>query len=333
MVADSRRDDRGQLLLVGGISIALVIVGGVVLLNGMMFTNTIGSHGNQDAVSEAERTIGTMESDLQDLTSRVRADVSPENFESALRENITAYTRQYTNLNYDNGIVYVDATLNETLTDDSLVVSQNASAGPPTVPTGGGSDVPSFEDNTGTDDWDLARNASEVRRFNVTLQKYPGINPGGATNTDAEFTVLVSENESSDFWAVRFNQTGGGVRQLTIWNSSGRQRTITEGSVLPPTGDVPVDIRGGTVNGNDVPQLVFTDELDAPYDVRYENAGPNAFRGGGTYRLATNSSYQPGTESDTHPNVADSLDSVAVNLTYQRPELRYERTVRLNGTG
>jgi hypothetical protein len=349
MVADRHRDDRGQLLLVGGISIALVIVGGVILLNGMMFTNTIGSHGNQDAVSEAERTVETMENDLRRLTDRVRADTGIGEFRGAIERNLTVYTRQYTNLSFDNDIVYTDAELNDTESDSGTFLNQTADADDCDEQFTAGTRLPTFEyytDSGNCKDLTVGE-ISTLEQFNLTVRR---LACQRGRPTDTNLTVHVNDSDDpTEYWNVRLaavrtdggscnsagNAAGDVTRYMEIYNSSdGLVASYSDSEPwFPESGRIRMDLRAGTVEGQSVPELDYTEHVSGPYDIKIRNrdGGGGTEPALGTYRLWSDGS--PPSDLGSQPSSRTALTTLAVDITYQRPELRYERTIKLNGTG
>ncbi|AGB15908.1 hypothetical protein Halru_1294 [Halovivax ruber XH-70] len=61
MVIDRPTSDRGQLVLIGAISLAFILLGVVIVFNSVQYTETIDSGGANDDISE----IRTIESEIQ----------------------------------------------------------------------------------------------------------------------------------------------------------------------------------------------------------------------------------------------------------------------------
>ncbi|ELZ13599.1 hypothetical protein C479_02101 [Halovivax asiaticus JCM 14624] len=61
MVIDRPTSDRGQLVLIGAISLAFILLGVVIVFNSVQYTETIDSGGASDDISE----IRTIESEIQ----------------------------------------------------------------------------------------------------------------------------------------------------------------------------------------------------------------------------------------------------------------------------
>jgi hypothetical protein len=312
MVSSDWRGERGQLLLVGGIVLGVVVLGSVVLLNDMKFNDTIGSQGNQQALNDAERTRETLRTDLRELAVRVRAETDHANFADAVEENVTRYGRYYSNMTFEDGIVYVNVTFSESASRDGRLLEQTT-------------DGRFWFD--ASENWTAATDAYFLSPFEVGVEQFPDTTAPHDPNT----TVRVTGAEGN-VWELRINRSstdpvdGPAVVAVADGRRVGVERTGP---------GVVVDVDEGTINGTDEPGFAFRRYVTPPYTAEFENNpnGPgNAFgkHARGTYRIGTDSRYW----SESHPDV-DVLPAArpAVNVTYQRPELKYDTTIYLNSTG
>lgn len=348
-------DDRGQLLLVGGIAIALVVLGGVVLLNGMLFTDNIGARDNADAMKDAQRTLNMMEGDLRQLTERVREETTLGNFESAIEDNLTTYRQHYTNLSFDSGVVYTDIELNSTAAENGVYL-QRSGSNDPSEPCNeqfggpmGSTQLPTFEydpTNNGDPCQDLYVEGSEsIKQFNFTIRRFPCQPDGGSTDTN--LTVHINSSDGSAYWNVRFvsiytgpgscnadgNSPGDAIRYVEIYNSSEGHITSYDDTEpwFPDAGPMEVDIHDGTIEGQPIPALDSWESVDKPFEIKLQNHGGEtggAEKALGTYGLWTDGT--PPTDIDS-PTPDRPLTILAVDIVYQRPELRYNRTIVLDG--
>jgi hypothetical protein len=344
-------DDRAQLLLVGGVALALVIVGTVVLLNGMRFQDTIGSKGNEQALQDALRTEGMIQSDLGNLADEIRADAGLVNYGDQMARNVSTYGGYYSNLTFNDGIVYVNVSLNRSASGEGRLIQQRPSAiGTP----------PDFRDTNNNDVWTVADEATAIRPFNMTIREFPcQDDPSGPpiSTVVTNFTISVnnSDNPNSDYWAVRLNsfRKGGACpaapavgehkRFITVYDETGKIAQFEDGvqSWFPEadrqgTAPIAYDVREGEINGTEINDLEFAQGVDRPWTVEFETetvplGAPRP--GGGWYRIATNSEV-PGTNapSEVDPSINGILAEPAVDIVYQRPELRYNATIYLNGS-
>ena len=306
MVTETGRD-RGQLLLVGGIILGIVILGSVVLLNDMKFNDTIGSQGNQQALEDATRATEAIEQDLTGLRERVRDGTSRSNFDDAFAENVSVYSNTYSNMSFEDGIVYVDVTYSEAASVDGRLLVQSST------------DTFEFDGNK---DWTMADDATLLSPFNITVADFD--NPGMGVSASTTFEVTGDEGRT---WEMKVN------RSRAYASRTPALYTYVDGSVEEnvSAGDgVEVDLVDGTINGSRTDGFAFSEYVSSPYTVTVDNEGPSGQLPRGTYRLGTDSTVR----NPSEPNVEDYEAVIpAVNVTYQRPELQYETTIYLNATG
>ncbi|WP_335999247.1 DUF7261 family protein [Halorientalis halophila] len=321
MVTPIDADDRGQLLLVGSVAIALVIVGVVVMVNGMMFDDSIGARDNDDALADAERTIGMIESDLNALAREVRMDTrdGSGDFAPALRRNISLYSRHHTNLTFDNGIVYTNVTFDgaESINGTTIWQTQSTNQGACdrstpyprfTLETGG-----SCEANP-----TIVEDADAVTDFQLTVE-----NPG--TGASPETSIVV--DNGAETWRLRMDTQPNGSVVVHEESPGGTSRV----GVFDPSFDLELQDSGRlTVGGSE--SVVFAEGVDPQYDIGFENTvsgGGTALTG--TYTISTDGDPSAGIGSQ--PETLNTVVSPAIEIYYQRQEVTYDRTILLNESG
>lgn len=328
MVSTRPSDDRGQLLLVGAIAIALVILGTVVMLNGMKFTDTVGSKGNDEAFTDASRTVEMIETDLARLSSRVRNDTSLTTFESALKENVTQYTRTYSNMSIGQGSVYIDVSLDTSCSSCQYRLLENTSQG----------DFTGGRQNT-----TVGRDMASIPEFNLTIadDEFPG-NP--ASPVDASFWIAV-RNETGATWRMRLNATRTGTpptdtRYITTYNDSGVIASYSSASDPWFENDEDVEIRllDGCVDANGgagftcLDGLAFANGVEGPYTISFNNTfstpggnpAPPGQNAEGTFRMVA--------DGEGPADSRIGLDTPVFTLVYERPEVQYQNTISINGS-
>lgn len=325
-------DDRGQLLLVGAFIIALVVVGTVVYLNGLNFNDSIGSQGNEQSLNDAQRTKGMVTESLIGLTERVRADVRAgggglEEYERELRENISDFARYYSRLKFNDGVTYVNVSLNssETASLYGGIITQRLAGGPPNR-------APAFINGNGRpgeNDWEVARDVNTVTALNVTLKEFPC--PTG------NLSYVVEEVESGDTWewraATGVNNCGVPDRNRTVETYlNGVKQNVTYEDPGPNqnaelAGRTDLDIFEGTVNGTT--EWQFAKGLEPPYNISVQTTSSPGNAARGSFRIETDSEYRPPTDDELDSD--DAIAVPAVDIRYVAPELVYNSTVLLTG--
>jgi hypothetical protein len=148
MVSDSR--ERAQLLLIGAITLAFIILGIVVVFNGALYTETLSSGGstqsagNADTVEyEVEQGVGCMLTELED-------DLSGGLTQNQVEENVSEFSQAYqnttakstptaVNVSVDStdltSLVINDVTVTITYRSNSLSYEQEKTIAPEDCPT------------------------------------------------------------------------------------------------------------------------------------------------------------------------------------------------------
>ena len=95
---DRRAHDRGQLLLIGAITVAFIILGLVVIFNGVLFTETLSTGTSSQSGSDAQTTeteirhgIGCLIEEVEEPEDDLEDEVNNEF--SRLYQNSTAESR------------------------------------------------------------------------------------------------------------------------------------------------------------------------------------------------------------------------------------------------
>ncbi|RXK49471.1 DUF7261 family protein [Halorientalis pallida] len=333
-------DERGQLLLVGAATIALVIVGSVILLNGLKFTDTVGTEGNFDSTDEAQRTAEMVRQDLSKMADRVRSKTGLTGFETAMRQSISIYSNRLSNMTFADSATYVNVSLDVSASRGGPLVTQNLTS------------TPSSDEDFRNPGWgslqtyEVARGASTVGPFNFTVTQFPC--DRNTSPPDTNFTVTVENTSSGNVWQMRLTRdTDGaacpsvqGTRYIEVYDESGTKLqswSSDSQSWFPGVGDGPVtiDLINETISDKTVP-LDFAEGVDPEYLITFDNnfgGGPDTF-GEGSYWVGSDGSFPtPGDDgSGNPPNVRTQIQRPAFEFVYERPGVRYNTTM-LEGGG
>ncbi len=95
MVADGR--DRGQLILVGAIAIAFIVLGVVVVFNGVLYTQAISSGDSVESVTNAQTTELEVQRGVCGVLERLNEDdtVNATAHEVRYHDNVEAFSDTY----------------------------------------------------------------------------------------------------------------------------------------------------------------------------------------------------------------------------------------------
>jgi hypothetical protein len=286
-------DDRGQLLLIGGMAVAIVVFSTILFAHSLAVTDGITTTGSADTIERSADREASVERDLERLAAETRGD-DVDGFEGRYDRALRNYTRTHNRVVANSGGPYLDATLNESASLGTEVNQTTISRF--TRPGGTGSNV----------DWDIARSVDRVVVFNLTVTSIPGVG--------REFIVRV-EGDSGDTWEMVVTEPGN--KEVAVTPPSGSTTTCSG------SGDADVDLLDGTCDIGGTPGGFpsFTATLDAPYTVSIEKGN----RARGTYRFAAVGDF-PGTSYDSGDTASYPVVP-AVDTTYDTPAASYNRTV------
>ncbi|MCG1002692.1 MULTISPECIES: hypothetical protein [Halobacterium] len=289
--------DRGQLLLVAGLGLALAFVVLALVLNAVVFTENLATrnHGETDDVVGHERAVEGAVGGLL-VQANTYNDTNASTLRAALDDGVATWDANASLLTASGGTVTAAAVAD---VENGTRVAQ--------------SNERNFSNATGAGDWVAARGVGETRRFEAV------VTPTGGD----PLTVNVSDGAAS--WRVEVADEGTDTNVTAFLNGT-LVATHTE-----PAETVAVDITDGTVNGTRVANWTFAENVSAPYDVRVAN-GENAE---GRYGFVVDvPNAEDSVPSDTYasrdsglPAVAPALYSATVNVTVRDDRVTYETNV------
>jgi|GEM_PF-1955699 len=301
---DSDRS-RGQLLLVTGFALAVIIVALVLLLNTAIYSQNLATRGTDVGADEALSYRNTVESNLWPaVETTAHNDVensSRSNVEANVTERIDRLAATASRPHRSRGasadveiVGFTDGTrLRQTDADRSLT------------------------DTSDTANWTMVSATDDVRRFELNTT-------GGLETTDDP------RNES-----FRIDVTGSGGDRWSVYvyeNQSASEPRIAVRNATDPdpddvcrdatTGPPRLNLMAGTVNGVDCDALSFAENVSPPYeiDVGYGN------RTEGTYDAIVQGTLVPGSNFNTSSNSPYTVPvvyDVQTRITYRSASLDY----------
>lgn len=283
--------ERGQLLLVGAILIATVVLSSVVLLNSVHDSPTVQTAQDTRSVAAVDRTVGELTSDLDRLFVATTANTTTP----GPYANASDFTRLVA--------TYERARLNLSTTDRATALNVTVNATDSATGTVAIAETPTEIDDTG---YNLT-NATDIPRLSVNASEFngDGLNVTVA-NATADRTITLTESGASG--AV--NCSNGGA------DSSFVRVEFTDGV--------------GTVQTNDTTctRESFGTELTGPLNVTIESTSNNvtatfAITGTGSAVSAD----APTTPSNVVVNPTIELRYVTPEVTYERTFRLYDREV------
>lgn len=301
-------DDRAQLVLVGAIAIAIVLIAMTTVLNSAVFTENV-ARGNSVEVSgdveEFDReTVRNVRSLVIRVTHRTEYTTAGGNGEDDLkadvRENVSDYSRILTESYADTGSVFVNVTHEDTTIGQRLLQDQDDD----------------FARNDGQPTWTPIDDPFQLGWFvvNVDIENTSQSSPVYLELTDAagsELNVSMRRTVDGDL-AVHSEIDGGSVSDVTC---------------DPRNGRVLVDVLEGTTYTGDC-TFNSTEHLEPTYSEFRIVHGDNAQ---GKYDFVVNRSDggsingAPSCDSVEEPCRSIAVWSVNLTTHYQTGAVGYEK--------
>ncbi|WP_280585545.1 hypothetical protein [Halorubrum sp. Boch-26] len=311
--ADRSRDgrrfrdaDRGQLLLISGLVVAVSLVALVVLLNASIYSENVATRGVEAADGEAleVRAAAVEETGkLIDGTNRNR----PGDHDAA----VTAV---------ENGTADLDAYLARAYADRGGVT--NVSLVPSSIRRGSYVTGSLTANGTGDSNATLAAGAARTRGFVVE------VDPDSLASTDAA-------GAASGAFRIEFGDTTNETREVYVYeNATDGDVTVAVGEngsdptvvCSTPSGDrVGVDLTGERVGDERCPGLwaASAGELAGPHDVSMERT--DAANGTAVLTALPDSGDAVGSDHSATPAVYDT----EIDFSYRTAELRFDTAIRV----
>jgi len=314
MVSDRVRrtasDDRGQLLLVGAVVLAIAIVSLVVILNTVLYTQNVTNRAALDSTADAAEIERTVVGEVPALVERANRNATYGS-ETAAADAVDRTLARY-------GALVGTAVTNRRPASVGVAV-----AGDPSVALVVAHDnvTRNFTDRDRDPEWTVVDGAS-VQRYRLR------IDADSLASTDADaFRMTVGPD--GDDWTMRVHRNGSDRVDVDRVDGGGSTCTVS-----PDDGTVELDVENGTADvdadrdsvGVDC-TFAFAPGVDPPYRLGYANA-TNAT---GTYRLVLDGTSATAGDVDTSapwesPYRSYAVDALAVTVTYATPELDYRTT-------
>lgn len=354
MVSDRR--DRGQVLLVGGIAIAVVILGTMVVLNGLKFTDTLGAQTNSDELRQTERTQRMVVAHTATLSDRVQNETTLLGFAPAVRENVSTFSRHYSAFTFSDSDVAVNVTYNETASAGTgTYLAQNYTTPPfPSSPPPTSKyvfDGPPGGAYANDNNWTVATDVTRHGPFNITFDEFPGSGATGSPPSTYRDEFQVNATNGTHWWQFRVAEVSSGTWKLQVKkpgedtptdiDPTGAAGSLTES----PGGDTPVwvDLSEGCYGtASSTKQcsedLILGNGLDGPYTIEFSNIeAVSNDRAEGTYKIATDSTRRPSSipcSAGPTSNPCNNPIPANVNLDVRivQPSVSYQRSIWLNRT-
>lgn len=299
-----KNDDRSQLILIAAILIATTILGSVILLNTLHSDADITAHKDSQSVKQTERVTSEVTDNLRTLffafdsvseAGEPLPYISNSN-PSLFEENVTKYSRNYTELSTLSGTGVLDVTYDDSASISGAVFRQN----------GSGNEFP----NSASPPIDVDA-STPYMYFNISASSV----------TDSSSVDFEVEQGSG----IALDKKSGGALEVT----EGSSNIICQWgpSDLPDTIQIEVTNGTGEVRGDGT--ACGEIEIDDTTPITFENPGDAT----GQYIISVDSTNSVGA-SINDPDYRAAFTGIVdpmFDFTYEDPSLRFSVDIRLFG--
>lgn len=300
---------RGQLILLTGLSLAVVMVAFVFLLNTAIATQHLATQGLADDGTDTLSYRNGMADGAGDLIEAENA--ARYGTQADVEANVTAGLDRVDTLTREHTLRQGTWTEATTVRVDSggRLAQTDANR--------------NFTSASGATTWTLATDTYGVRAFTVDAS---GDLLGTLDPEANSFNVSVVGGGSNRWSLYIYEDALTGNAKLAVKN--GTEGTLSTDVCSP--GQAPtIDLTAGTVDGEPCTAIQFAKGVSAPYDVIYTNGDS----GNGTYALTVNTtvgtvqSANFGTGSG--PSEWPAVYAAVLDLEYESDTLTYRERVRI----
>lgn len=306
-------EDRAQLILITGLTLAVILVAVVLILNTVIYTENLATRGVDAGGGEA---IDFRDGAVEDVTEIMYREHRNESGGNDVRPefdaSVDAYASATADLRARDGVI-ADVAVRDTV--NGFFIAQDG-------PDGGG--VREMTSDSGDANWTVAGDVDRTRDYRMTVD---------SASLDGSDSFTVVANRSNETWTMSLSNDADDAIDVTVTNGTD---TVSETFNHDAGENVTIDVTGGTVDGEPFPALVWAEnvqtETGGEYDVRYEHGDAAA----GTYHLVVEpdgSTASLDTEASedrsSEPYVVKGVYSAEVEVYHRTPELEYGDVVRV----
>jgi len=294
---DERRgDERGQLILIAGIGIAVALVALALVLNSLVFTQYLATKPTADG-SDAIAYEHTVGDGVRGLVSEANYREYGPGVDAVVRKGVTGNWSTSLTKQYGAYGTLVNASVRDIETGTSIHQD----------------DARRFTNADGSGNWTPIGDANGVRGFRLKITN------ASEASADHPLRVNVSITEHGTT-PVEIYDDGTRVVLNDTTND-----TVSDSFLTPAT----INFSNGSVNGRETGQLTFYDGPNVT-DVTITNgdrAVGKYVAVANTSTLETPSNYQ--SPPDRSPYAVDAVYAATLHATYVAPDVTYETGLRV----
>ena len=313
--------ERGQILVIMGLLVAVMLVALALVLNSAIFTENLSTRETADSEEPSAYAVDA-ESTVADVYDRTNANDTRKAVyaNASFNESFETWVDSRSDTAAENGALFeADWTA---YVGWRLEQTENRSFTP--------------DDDDGATEWALSNgtNVRNVSTFEMNVSRddlYDGVGNFSKLKDNA-FRVNVSDG--TDNWKLYVFRDSGNSR-IVVYKGDptvpDNLEDLLSDSCTAPTDRATIDFQAPELDDGDCDALSFDDDLEGNVSVRYENVqdGSGTERVNGTYTLVVNGSDAVATNDTYHPdkfNVSGKTTPTATAVVYAvRYDTRYQR--------
>lgn len=295
MAVVTRSRDRGQLILVAGLTVAVILVMLVLLLNTVIYTENLATRGIDSEAGDAIEYRATVVGSVEELIERENEHYDEGHPpEVGVKVGIEEVDRMLSERHLERGTI-AEVRSSQTQTDvSSPRIWQNESS--------------TLTANGGESDWTVVTTVTDTGLFVLTVDSIDAWVNGG---DNERLRIVVDDPETESSWILKINASDSAAYEVIVNDSE---------PLSYQTDSLEIDLVSGTINENP--------EFSPPPE-----SGTIGFRNGdtttGTFELhATGTAsesdlteYDGGSGGD--PYYTYPVASVDLRIHYETSELRF----------
>jgi|GEM_PF-3949703 len=317
------QSERGQLILAGAVSFALILIAIALVFSTTLFTASVGSSGTVETVADGTGTEQSVEHTTEGLLERVnqqndwllthdrtfldRSESSATELENRFDDNLSAYGRQLAASKAETGPTYVNVSRQSF--NRGVRIKQDSFSSVPAV---------AFVNERKLDEFVMivdVESSTDTAPLEIEISESNG----------GDSTYVRMEKNGDQLWIDSADSTGD------LDMTAPECRIDADDAVVSGTNTVYVDLSNNFAAGNPYdpsdrqacPEQ-FSDSLDAPYDVAVTNTG--SLNTAYEYTVNESGFSLPGTASST-----DILWSTDVGIVYETSAVLRESETEVSG--
>ncbi|WP_306055571.1 DUF7261 family protein [Natronococcus wangiae] len=313
---DRDQSDRGQLLVLTGLMLAVTLVILAVLLNSVIYAENLGTRGSDIGGGDPVKTEKSLTVAAEDLMIEINQNSDSQDNHNALADDLEVEIIEW----YEQANQYVvhDGDYSEIQNLETTNGVQIRQTSPGTFESADGEADPS---------WEVVREEDNARNYVVKVTDvHQTANNPDASELDTLSAFHIAAESDSNVWNAHIyhdEDTGNNVLAAEDGSDIIAKCDIDESN---PT----INFSASTVSGESCEAAVFASNLDSSYSISYENSDQIE----GEYELTVDNPALENSEKFNGPGGGDpyavsGIYSADIEFRYEGSQIEYESVIRV----